>query len=102
MNEAELMGKTVVIQSLIDVSRKRIRNREQVDLGMIEAKIAALHKSVSNDPDARQADVAAATIAAMEEILTGLDGLAGDIQAGSQTGRKPVVPAASLFSKENY
>ena len=101
MNEAELMVKAEVIQSLIDVSRKRIRNREQVDLGMIEAKVAALHKSVSNDPVTRQADVAAATVAAMEEILTGLDGLAGDIQAGSQTVRKPFVPRASLFSREN-
>ncbi|MEE2760978.1 MAG: hypothetical protein VYE18_05990 [Pseudomonadota bacterium] len=83
MNDTNLMAKAEVIQSLIDASRKRIRNGEQVDLGMIEAKVAALHKSVSNDPEARQR-AATTTVAAMEEILAGLDDVAREIQAGSQ------------------
>ena len=97
MNDAELMEKAEVIQSLIDVSRKRIRNHEQVDLGMIEAKVAGLHKSVSNDPEARQAGTSSATVAAMEKILAGLDDLAYEIQAGSQAIPQNYITAGKSY-----
>ena len=81
MNDAELIERAAVIQSLIDASRARIKNREPVDLGLIEAKIAALHKTVSDHTDAGRADAAAATIDVMENIITDLDSLALEIQS---------------------
>ena len=81
MNDAELIERAAVIQSLIDASRARIKNREQVDLGLIEAKIAALHKTVSDHTDAGRANAAAANIDVMENIITDLDSLALEIQS---------------------
>ena len=81
MNDAELIERAAVIQSLIDASRARIKIGEAVDLGLIEAKIAALHKTVSDHTDAGQAGAAASTIDVMKNIIIGLDSLALEIQS---------------------
>lgn len=102
MSDAELTQRAEVIQSLIDVSRTRIKNREQVDLGLIEAKVAALYKSVSGiakigTPGAGAARPA--TIAVMENIITDLDSLAREIQANYEVASSAQPQAANPYSK---
>ncbi len=98
MNDAELTRRAEIIQSLIDVSRARIKNREQVDMGLIEAKVAALYKSVSDDAETGTA-AKPSTIEVMENIITDLDSLALEIQANYQaaSGAQPL--AANPYSK---
>ena len=99
MNDAELIEKAAVIQSLIDASRARINNREPVDLGLIEAKIAALHKTVSDHTDAGRAGAAAATIDVMENIITDLDSLALEIQSNYRAVSGAAGLAANPYSE---
>ena len=70
MNDTELIERAAVIQSLIDASRARIKNREQVDMGLIEAKVAALYKSVSDDAENGAGAAKPSTIAVIENIST--------------------------------
>jgi hypothetical protein len=99
MNDAELTQRAEVIQSLIDVSRARIKNREQVDMGLIEAKVAALYRSVSDDAEHGAGAAKPSTIAVMENISTDLDSLALEIQANYEavSGAQPA--AANTYSK---
>jgi hydrogenase maturation factor len=99
MNDAELSRRAKVIQSLIDVSWVRIKNREQMDLGLIEAKVAALYKSVSDDAKTGAGATDPSTIEIMESIITDLDRLALEIQANYQavSGANPL--AATPYSK---
>ncbi|MBT3551433.1 MAG: hypothetical protein HOO19_18395 [Rhodospirillaceae bacterium] len=100
MNDAELTQRTEVIQSLIDVSRARIKNREQVDMGLIEAKVAALYKSVSDDAETGTPGAAKpSTIAVMENIITDLDSLALEIQANYEAVSDALPLAANPYSK---
>jgi hypothetical protein len=98
MNDAELMRSAEVIQSLIDASRARIINGERVDLGLVEAKVAALHKSVSDGMDGGQMPASAAVLEGMETIAAGLDGLAVEIAANHRAASGPRYPAGNTNS----
>ncbi len=99
MNDTELTQRAEVLQSLIDVSRARIKNRDQVDMGLIEAKVAALYKSVSDDAETGAGAAAQSTIAVMENIITDLDCLALEIQANYQAVSDAQPLAANPYSE---
>jgi hypothetical protein len=92
MNDAELRQ--------IDVTRARIINREKVDLGMIQAKIAALHKTVSDGSDAERDQISASTIEVMEKIVGDLDDLERKITSNYQSDPGAGGPKNSTNSRD--